>query len=216
MILTILFILTCTKTPVKRAEEVHSIHIFRTVFGFTILKPEHTHLSSVVNAIIQRFGTPERVCVVKLQQIDALAGVRVTAGVHFLVAVAPVDGNDDRSGYFVGARLGAAVPALRVFGHFTVLVRDVLRVELVLLVLGLGDVHGYLFCGGLDPLEEEPESDVVRVGGELPEQAAPVFVRRYADLRTQENGPLTFLLFKFTSMVYDIKKNIQLTVTVSP
>ena len=47
-------------------------------------------LSGVIDSVIQIFGSPERVRVVKLEKINALSGIGVGASIHFLVTISPV------------------------------------------------------------------------------------------------------------------------------
>ena len=63
--------------------------------------------SCVVDAVVECFRAPQRVGVVELEQVDAAAGVDVTAAVDLLVTVAPVDGDD-----LVRLRAGVSPAAL--------------------------------------------------------------------------------------------------------
>lgn len=67
-------------------------HIRRSSFGSCRI------LSRVKHLIVERLRAPQAVGVVELEQVRALARVRVRTGVHFLVTLAPVDRYDDRDG----------------------------------------------------------------------------------------------------------------------
>ncbi|MPC20361.1 hypothetical protein E2C01_013303 [Portunus trituberculatus] len=64
----------------------------------------------VVDAVVERLAAPERVRVVKLEEVDASAGVGMGPGVHLLVAVPAVHWDDHRLCRASTLRLPASQP----------------------------------------------------------------------------------------------------------
>lgn len=50
---------------------------------------------SVINTVVEGLAAPQGIRVVKFEEVDTSAGIRVGASVHLLIAVPAVHRNDD-------------------------------------------------------------------------------------------------------------------------
>lgn len=61
----------------------------------------------VIHTVVQRFGAPQRVRVIELEKIDALAWVHMTATVYFLMTITPIYRYDLVGGWSIVGLLAA-------------------------------------------------------------------------------------------------------------